>query len=164
MKPYSDDLRKKAVLQAKSGKYKLKQISTMYEIDPKTLYRWIKSYDETKSFSPKRGYQKGHSHMIPDLEEFKKIVEEGNFSTIAEIRDHIKIGSLSSIRRSLKKINFVKKKAQKRYKEQDPEKVTEYMNIINGLDKKKFVYVDESGFEKKVPKNISTCKKELKRK
>ena len=40
----------------------------------------------------------------------EKLVQNNDFETVEDIKDHLKKGSLSSIRRALKKINFVKKK------------------------------------------------------
>ena len=109
---YSSDFKKTAVMQATSGKYKLKEVSIFLKINPKTLYRWVKKHKNGESLEPKKGYQNGHSHAIKNLDEFKKIVENSNASTRQEIVDIVKVGSVWSIGSALRKIGFVKKKPQ----------------------------------------------------
>ena len=67
-----------------------------------------------------------------------------NFSTREEMIVLLGKGSLSTIVRALKKAGYVKKKITS-YKEQDPEKVTIYLDKIQGKDKKDLVYIDEKG-------------------
>jgi transposase len=109
---HSLDFKMAAVTHATSGNSKLKEVSTFLKINPKTLYRWVKRYKNGESLEPKKGYQKGHSHAIKDLDEFKKTVENSNASTRQEIVDIVKVGSVWSIGNALRKIGFVKKKPQ----------------------------------------------------
>ena len=81
-----------------------------FSISAKTVHRWVQKYEKDGHIFPITGYQNGHSHVISDLEEFKNLVENNDFSTVQEIVDHIGKGSTSSIERALKKIVYVKKK------------------------------------------------------
>jgi len=108
--PYSLDLRTRVVSAYKNSKQTLLQISQNFSISSKTVHRWVQKYEKNGHIRPITGYQNGHSHVISDLEEFKNLVENNNFSTVQEIVDHIGKGSTSSIERALKKIVYVKKK------------------------------------------------------
>jgi len=107
--PYSLDLRKKVVAMYKTGNYTMKELGAILELGVQTIYRFVKAA-KTGNLEAKQAYQKGHSHAISDLEEFENLVKNNDFETVEDIKDHLKKGSLSSIRRALKKINFVKKK------------------------------------------------------
>jgi putative transposase len=108
--PYSLDLRTRVVSAYKNSKKTLLQISQDFSISAKTVHRWVQKYEKDGNICPITGYQNGHSHVISDLEEFKNLVENNDFSTVQEIVDHIGKGSTSSIERALKKIVYVKKK------------------------------------------------------
>jgi transposase len=108
--PYSLDLRTRVVSAYKNSKKTLLQISQDFSISAKTVHRWVQKYEKDGHICPITGYQNGHSHVISDLEEFKNLVENNDFSTVQEIVDHIGKGSTSSIERALKKIVYVKKK------------------------------------------------------
>jgi transposase len=109
--PYSVDLRKRAIdAYLNSQKTTLEKIAKQFQIGEKTLRNWLRLHEKTGSLEAKRGYQKGHSHVISDDEEFKKFILENDFSTREEIVQKLGRGSVSSIGRALKKIKFVKKK------------------------------------------------------
>lgn len=108
--PYSNDLRTKVLAVHLLKQKSIVEIANNFQISAKTIRRWIKLKEETGSVYHKKGYQKGHSHAIKDLEKFKNIVENTAFSTVQEIVDVLKVGTVYSIGRALKKIKYVKKK------------------------------------------------------
>jgi transposase len=108
--PYSKDLRTKVLNSYVLKKESLMEIANNFQISIKTIRRWITLKKETGSIDPKKEYQKGHSHAIKDLEKFKNTIENTAFSTVQEIVDFFKIGTVHSIGRTLKKIKYVKKK------------------------------------------------------
>jgi transposase len=71
--PYSEDLRKRVMEKVLEGKTKLKEIAKMFKVSEKTIYLWRTEYKNNNNLKPKEGYQKGHSHIFTDLEEFKKV-------------------------------------------------------------------------------------------
>ena len=108
--PYSEDLRKRVMEKVLEGKTKLKEIAKIFSLSEKTIYLWRMEHKKNNNFKAKEGYQNGHSHIFTDLEHFKRIVEENNFKTAEEIQAFFKKGSITTILRCLKKINYVKKK------------------------------------------------------
>ena len=107
--PYSKDLRERSIDLIESKKYTQKEVAIILGIDNKTLYNWKKQKAIKGHLDAKTGYQQGHSHIVTDLEEFKKIVEKKDISTRQDIENEMQKGSTSSIGRLLKKIGFVKK-------------------------------------------------------
>ena len=108
--PYSTDLRKRVLNSYETKNLSVEEIVKNFQISVKTLYRWIQLKKKTGSIDPKMGYQRGHSHAIKDLESFKTLVESNSFSTVQDIVNIVKVGTVHSIGRSLKKISYVKKK------------------------------------------------------
>ena len=114
--PYSSDLRQRVVEKYNQTKTTFKQLSTDFLVSAKTVYRWVKQHKENGRLEAKTGYQKGHSHIVKNPQTLIKLLESNNFSTIEEIKNEIKCGSESSIRRTLKRLGYVKKK-EKNYTE-----------------------------------------------
>lgn len=112
--PLSIDLRKRVVSYVNNGRKPL-EAAKVFEVSEKTVYNWLNLEKKNKSLEAKSGYQKGHSHKIKDLGEFKKFVEKTKFSTGVELHTlwqeefGIKI-SHRSILRKLKKIDYTFKK------------------------------------------------------
>lgn len=107
--PYSLDLRKRVVKAYQKGDKTFIELGKIYSIGEKTIRTWVKKYKIEGDLNFKTGYQKGHSHVIKDLEEFKEIINKNDFSTCQEIVNYLGKGSTSSIERALKKINYIKK-------------------------------------------------------
>jgi transposase len=82
------------------------------------------------------------------LKSLKKFKQENNFKTAEEIQAFFKKGSLTTIIRCLKRITNAHKKAEKRYKEQNLEKVKSFLEVLSKIDPKKRLYLDESGIGK----------------
>ncbi|MCS7225464.1 MAG: transposase [Gloeomargarita sp. SKYB31] len=107
-RPYSTDLRQKAIEAVLEGAT-LVEVSQMFNIGYRTLQRWLKQWSETGDCAPKTGYQKGHSHKIKDLDEFRKFVDANPSLTQKEIAAIWGVSSMT-ICRALKKIGYTRKK------------------------------------------------------
>lgn len=110
MPGYSIDLRKRVIEKVNDGKMQLKDISKLFKIDVKTIYRWRKKLKDTGSLAAKTNFQKGHSHKITNLELFQKFVKENSDLTLKEMAKKWGDVSPQTIYRALKKINFTFKK------------------------------------------------------
>jgi transposase len=159
--PYSKDLRIRVIDAYSSNEYTIEQVSETFKVSIKTIKRWAELKEKTGDLNAKVGYQKGHSHAIKDLDEFKEIVISGSFSTVKDILEVVKVGTVHSIGRALKKINFTKKKHRTTYKEQKEQQVTEYKKVIEDLDINKFVYLDETGVEQRMMQGCSWMQRGL---
>lgn len=112
-KAYSNDLRDR-VLKAISEGEKTSTVSKMFKVCLKTIYNWKTLKNKTGSFEAKTGYQKGHSHKIKNLEEFKGYIEKNPNQILEEIADSLGSMSSTTVHRALKKIGFTRKKNQLR--------------------------------------------------
>jgi len=110
-KPYSIDLRVRAVEAVRSG-MKRTRASRLYKISRRTLYNWLNLEKKSGHLAPALGYQKGHSHSITDLDVFAEYVKKHSDQTQEEMAAHFG-NSSSSISRALKKIGFSRKKRAK---------------------------------------------------
>ena len=72
---YSLDLRERVIQNVSNGVDR-REIARIFSISTATIQRWWSQYKNTSDVSPKLGYQKGHSHKIEDLNEFRAFVEE----------------------------------------------------------------------------------------
>lgn len=106
--PYSIDMRARAVAAVHNGMRK-KQVCELFSICKQTLYNWLTLESEKGDLSPITGFQKGHSHAITDLDAFRSYVDSHPDYTQEELASYFKVGS-STISRTLKKINYSRKK------------------------------------------------------
>lgn len=108
---YSVDLRTRVVDAVRSGISKTKA-SKVYKVCLRTIYNWLELIEKTGSLDPCTGYQKGHSHGITDYAAFRNFVDEHSDYTQEEIAQHFSVGS-STVGRTLKKLNYSRKKRVK---------------------------------------------------
>lgn len=109
--PYSLDLRKRAVSAAHNGMKKT-EVCNLFNICKQTLYSWLKLEKTEGHLEPQTGFQRGHSHGIKDLEQFKNFVNLHRDYTQEEMGQHYGVGK-STIGRCLKKIGYSRKKRVK---------------------------------------------------
>ena len=109
--PYSLDLRERVIDAIHSGMKKV-TICKLYSICKQTLYNWLALEEKQGHLKPITGFQKGHSHGIPNLEAFKKYVDDHRDHTQDELAEHFSVGS-STIGRALEKIGYSRKKRAK---------------------------------------------------
>jgi transposase len=110
----SIDLRERVIAAVDRGIH-IDKVKKRFGVCRKTIYNWLNLRKETNSLAPKKNYQKGHSHKITDLEQFKKFAEDHKQCSLSQMT--IKWEELfnqsiseSSILRALKKIGFTSKK------------------------------------------------------
>ena len=108
--PYSEDLRTRVLAEYDKKKLAIKEISQLFNVNEKTVYRWRKQREKTGTVSPIRGFQKGHSHKITDIAKFQTFVEENPDLTTKEMAAQLGNISPITVRRTLKKIKFTFKK------------------------------------------------------
>ena len=87
------------------------RIKETFDVSRNTIYKWLKTKDETGDIKAKEGYQKGHSHKVKNMEEFKNFIESNKDKTTQELSEvwTCKI-SRSTILRYINKINYSYKK------------------------------------------------------
>lgn len=105
---YSEDLRKKALESISKGT-PLLRVSKVFFIAKSTLRSWRKRQRETGSFSAITSNW-GKKPLIQDLDKFKNFVLEKPDRTQAEMAKDWGDVSVSTIARTLKKIDFTNKK------------------------------------------------------
>ncbi len=74
-----------------------------------TLYSWLSLEKSQGHLKPKTGFQKGHSHAIKNLDEFRNFVRLHADYTQEEMAKNYNIGP-STIGRAMKKIGYFRKK------------------------------------------------------
>lgn len=109
--PYSLDLRQRVIDAVHSGMKKI-TVCELYSICKQTLYNWLALEAKQGHLKPITGFQKGHSHGIPDLAIFKEYVDEHRDHTQDELAEYFSVGS-STIGRAFKKIGYSRKKRAK---------------------------------------------------
>lgn len=113
-KPYSVDLREK-VIQAVEDGVSIPEAAVRFSVSQKVIYNWQHLKNNTNSLEPKKGYQKGHSHSIPDLDLFAEFAKKHTTLNVPQIaaewkkKHGVKVGR-EAVRLSLKKIGFTFKK------------------------------------------------------
>lgn len=107
--PYSYDLRSRVIECVKSG-MKRKEISRIFNIGTSTIKRWWSRFKIEGDYSARVGFQKGHSHKITNLKEFKDLVNKNSSLTCEELAEEFGDISGETIRRYLKKIGYSRKK------------------------------------------------------
>jgi transposase len=106
-KPYSSDLRIRVLKALDSGEC-LKCISRTFDISIKTIYLWRKQLANCGHLRPVIKYQKGHSHKIVDLNDFKKFIDMNNTLSISELAEKFQNISPRTIQRAITKIKYHK--------------------------------------------------------
>lgn len=99
------------VLKAQEKGIRITKIKETFDISRNTIYKWLKIKKETGDIKAKEGYQKGHSHKVKNMEEFKNFIESNKDKTTQELSEIwvCKI-SKSTILRYINKMNYSYKK------------------------------------------------------
>ncbi|WGM04884.1 IS630 transposase-related protein [Arsenophonus nasoniae] len=93
------------------GMNKIK-VCKIFNIARQTLYNWLYLEKIQGHLNPQTGFQKGHSHGIKDLNEFREFVAHHGDYTQVEMAEIYRVGS-STIGRAMKKIGYSRKKRAK---------------------------------------------------
>lgn len=112
--PLSVDLRERVIAAVDRG-VSITEVAKVFKVSRRVIYNWLDLKQTTKSLAPKAGYQRGHSHKIKDLDQFKIFVEANKYRTIkGMIVEWQKLNnntiSETVMERYLKKSNYTSKK------------------------------------------------------
>lgn len=106
---YSFDLRERVIRNIEDGVDRA-TIAKLFSIGTATIQRWWSRYKKTSNFSPKKDYQKGHSHKIVNLDKFQEFTEKNRSLTCEEMALRLENISPRTVNRYLNKIEFTRKK------------------------------------------------------
>jgi transposase len=108
---YHRDLRERAVRMMVEESRPKKEVAAILHLGMATVYRWHHDWLEEKRVEARQGFQRGHSHKVIDLEEFKQFLEANPG------RNQEELGQLwktpcgpSTMQRAIQKINYSYKK------------------------------------------------------
>ncbi len=108
-RPYSYDLRIRVVRAVEKG-LGVKEVSQTFGVHPDTITTWVARKEATGDVQAKTGYQRGHSHKIPDLTQFKTFVATQGDATVEELAEAWGGVGRMTIWRQLHKLGYTHKK------------------------------------------------------
>lgn len=130
---YSTDFKQGASDYIKEGHSHV-EAAKVFDVGVRTLFTWEKKLRE-------QGHLERKKRKIP-LEELKTSVEDHPDAFLREIAAHFDC-AVPSVWAALKQIKVTLKKTTS-FKEQDPEKVAEFLGILNNLKDLPILYIDET--------------------
>ena len=139
---YSTDFKQRALDYIKEGHSHV-EAAKVFDVGVRTLFTWEKKLREQGHLERKKRVVK--KRKIP-LEELKAFVEARPDAFLREIASHFDC-AVPSVWAALKQINITLKKTTS-FKEQDPEKVAEFLDILNSIKDLPIVYIDETGIDR----------------
>ena len=83
-RPYRYDLRIRVVMAVEKG-LGVKEASQTFGVPRDTITAWGARKEATGDVQAKTGYQRGHSHKIPDPQRFKTCVATQGEATVEEV-------------------------------------------------------------------------------
>ena len=83
-KPYPYELRIRALKLIEEG-MSISKVKELLDISRQTLHKWRDIKKEGNDMMPKKGYQKGHSNKIKDMERFKEFIDNNKGKTLKEL-------------------------------------------------------------------------------
>ncbi len=84
VRPYSYDLRTKAIEAVKRGERKI-AVCRLFNISRNTLDLWLKREEQTGDYQAITGFQKGNRHKITDWNRFEEFVQKHGGKTQKEM-------------------------------------------------------------------------------
>jgi transposase len=108
-RPYSYDLRIRVVMAVEKG-LDVKAASQTFGVHRDTITAWVARKEATGDVQAKTGYQRGHSHKIPDLQQFQTFVDTQGDATVEELADAWGGVGRMTIWRQLHKLGYTHKK------------------------------------------------------
>ena len=109
-KPYSYDLRQKAIKAIELDGLPKSEASQLFNISRNTINLWFQRRAETGDLQAKPSAKAGQGEKISDWQEFREFVKEHGDKTQAEMAELWGNISKRTISRALKKIGFTRKK------------------------------------------------------
>jgi len=108
-RPYSYDLRIRVVAAVEQG-LEVKEASQTFGVHRDTITAWVARKEARGEVQAKTGYQRGHSHKIPDLQQFKTFVATQGDATVEELAAAWGDVGRMTIWRQLQKLGYTHKK------------------------------------------------------
>ena len=108
-RPYSYDLRIRVMTAVEKGMEEMSSSQT-FGVHRDTITAWVARKEATGDVQANTGYQRGHSHKIPDLQQFKTFVATQGDATVEELA--VAWGGVGrmTIWRQLRKLGYTQKK------------------------------------------------------
>ncbi len=103
---FSMDLRTRIVTAAKTMRASV--VAQLFQVSRVTVSKYLRLDREGKDLSPKKGYQRGHSHKL-ELEVLRTFIEASPTSTLKETGHTLGL-SIKTVHKGLKKLGITKKK------------------------------------------------------
>ena len=139
---YNTDFKQGALDYIKEGHCHV-EVAKVFDVGVRTLFTWGKERREQGHLDRKKRVVK--KRKIP-LDELKAFVEAHPDAFLREIAAHFDC-AVPSVWAALKQIHVTLKKTTS-FKEQNPEKVAEFLDILNSLKDLLVVYIDETGIDR----------------
>ena len=108
-RPYSYDLRIRVMAAVEKG-MEVREASHTFGVHRETITAWLARKAATGDVQATVGYQRGHSHKIPDPEQFKAFVQDHGEATLEELADAWGGVKRMTIWRQLRKLGYTHKK------------------------------------------------------
>ncbi|WP_339042166.1 IS630 family transposase [Candidatus Lariskella endosymbiont of Hedychridium roseum] len=134
------------VIEALENGARITKVSKLFRVSRDTIYKWKILQDKHGSLKATSGYQKGHSHKIKNLEDFKEFFELNIAMTSKELAKKWCNISPTTILQAIKKLGYSYKKTHLHPKRDIPLR-HEFIEKIKTITRDKIVYLDESGIE-----------------
>ena len=108
-KPYSIDLRQRAILYIKDGK-KYPEIVDALKISLSTVKRYARIHKETGDVKPKSDIKTGRKNIIRNHDKFTKFIKDNKHLSLMDMQDEWKEASFMTIYRGIKNLGYSYKK------------------------------------------------------
>lgn len=151
MRPYSNDLRERAVAAVDHHEGSLRQIARRFRISLKTLSRWLQRRRRTGSLDPaSHGGGRPAAVDAPNAERLKALVRQRPDATLDELRAGLGLRcSRMAIFRALRRLRISRKKKVLHACERDQPPVKRrrraFRRRMAQVDPNRLVFVDEAG-------------------
>ena len=136
MKSYSNDLRERAVQYLLAG-HTYTETSEVYNVSRCALWQWMKLLNEQGNLNP-RPRRKYFKKINP--QKLVQYLEEHPDAYLSETAEIFSC-SEAAVCKALQRIGYTKKKKKTSYKEQDKEKVAEYIDKIKDIPSDELVCI-----------------------
>lgn len=107
--PYPYELRIRALKLIEEG-MSISKVKDLLNISRQTLHKWKNIKKAGRDIAPKKGYQKGHSNKIKDMEEFKELIDKNKDKNLKELAGISGKYSATTIWRGIRKLGYSYKK------------------------------------------------------
>lgn len=105
--PLSHDLRIRVVEACKTRTKT--EVAALFNVDRRTVHRYLAQQEKEGSVVAKTGYQKGHSHKLHDTQKIEKHILNNPSDTLKNMSKKFGV-SHSTVHRMLSKLGITKKK------------------------------------------------------